>query len=68
MKSVTAGGYGCNDDCCLVQLYSGAAGGGAGVSGVGLRSIGGNTGEVNESGCAAVQEDSTGFYVFSFDL
>lgn len=52
----------------MVRLCSAAARRGAGVTedaevaGVRLRAISGITGETDESGCVAVQEDATGFY------
>lgn len=67
-ESVTAGGYGCRDGRCMVQLYSVAARGGAGVAGVQLRVIGYKVGQDEKSSCAAAQKDTTVFYEFLFAL
>lgn len=65
---VTAGGHRCKDSSCVVRLCSGTARGGGGMIGVRLPTIGGSAEEVDKSGSAATQEDSTGFYGFLFDL
>lgn len=51
-----------------MQLYSMAMYVGTGVAGVGRCAIDVNGGEADELVCAAVQEDTTGFYGFLFDL
>lgn len=49
-------------------LCSAAARGGAEVAGMRLRVIGSRTGQTDESGYTAAQEDAMRFYGFLFDL
>lgn len=57
-----AGRYGCSNGDGAVRLCSAVAYRSSGAVGVRLRAIGSSARKADELGCAAAQEDSTGFY------